>query len=124
MFNDNKRIKELEILSDNKVKIVIENGDKIVLDSEDTQYVAHMVKGLQECKAPPEAIAECVFDFIKQLIFVDKLTEEERELYFDHMKEEHELHGGLTLNDIIEMTPEQREAQAKMYEKEHNKKLN
>jgi len=40
------------------------------------------------------------------------------------MKEEHELHGGLTLEDIIEMTPEQREVQAKMYEKEHNKKLN
>jgi len=124
MFNDNKRIKELEILSDNKVKIVIDNGDKIVLDSEDTQYVAHMVKGLQKCKAPPEAIAECVFDFIKQLIFIDKLTEKEKELYFDHMKEEHELHGRLTLEDVMEMTPEEREVQAKMYEREHNKKLN
>ena len=105
MFKENSRIKEMKILPEGKVKIVVQGGDKIILDRQDTQYVADMVKILEECHAPPEAISECVFDFVKQLIFVDKLSNKERELYFNQLEEEHKLTNGVTLDDVASMNP-------------------
>ena len=124
MFEENSRIKEMKILPEGKVKIVVQGGDKIILDRQDTQYVADMVKTLERCDAPPEAISECVFDFIKQLIFVNKLSEEEKELYFTQLEEEHELLGEVTLEDVASMTPEERELQVKSFEEKIKSKLN
>ena len=124
MFKENSRIKEMKVLPEGKVKIVVHGGDKIILDRQDTQYVADMVKTLERCDAPPEAISECVFDFIKQLIFVNKLSEEEKELYFNQLEEEHQLLGGFTLEDVESMTPEERELQLKSFDQRIKSKLN
>lgn len=124
MFKENSRIKEMKILPEGKVKIVVQGGDKIILDRQDTQYVADMVQTLERCDAPPEAISECVFDFVKQLIFVNKLSDKERELYFNQLEEEHQLLGEVTLEDVASMTPQERELQAKSFEKRIKNKLN
>ena len=120
---DKRRMSDFEILEEGGVKVVLDVGE-IKLDQEDVNYIADMVSKLQKCDAPEQAISECVYDFISNLIFVEKLSPKERELYFNSMKHEQELVGNVTLDDVVKMTPSQRKKLSDEFDVKKNKAMN
>lgn len=120
---DKRRMSDFEILEKGGVRVVLDVGE-INLDQEDVNYIAEMVTKLKKCDAPEQAISECVYDFISNLIFVEKLSPKERELCFNSMEHEKELVGNITLDDVVKMTPSQRKKLSDEFDTKKNKSLN
>lgn len=118
-----RRMSDFEILEGGGVKVVLDVGE-IKLDQEDVNYISNMVDKLQKCDAPEQAISECVYDFISNLIFVKKLSPKERELYFKSLEHEQELVGNVTLDDVVKMTPSQRKKLSDEFDVKKNKSMN
>tara|TARA_R100000657_G_C4652354_1_gene96637 strand:+ start:195 stop:584 length:390 start_codon:yes stop_codon:yes gene_type:complete len=120
---DKRRMSDFEILEQGGVRVVLDVGE-INLDQEDVNYIADMVTKLKKCDAPEQAISECVYDFIANLIFVKKLSPKERELYFNAMEHEKDLVGNITLDDVVKMTPSQRRKLSNEFDARKNKAVN
>ena len=118
-----RRMSDFEILGGGGVKVVLDVGE-IKLDQEDVNYISNMVTKLQKCQAPDEAISECVYEFISNLIFIKKLSPKERELYFKSLEHEQELVGNVTLDDVVKMTPSQRKKLSDEFDVKKNKAMN
>tara|TARA_R100000781_G_scaffold114152_2_gene84241 strand:+ start:99 stop:476 length:378 start_codon:yes stop_codon:yes gene_type:complete len=118
-----ERMSDFEILEGGGVKVVLDVGE-IKLDQEDVNYISNMVTKLQKCQAPDEAISECVYEFISNLIFIKKLSPKERELYFNSLEQEQELVDNVTLDDVVKMTPSQRKKLSDEFDVKKNKAMN